>query len=110
MIFKGKNITAFAGIAYPDKFYDSLDEQGAKIVKKISYHDHYIYKENEMLSLAETANKTKSILVSTKKDYVRIPKSYRSLVNTLDGEIIFKDEELVVKILSNIIENHLLKK
>ena len=109
-IFKGKNITAFAGIAYPDKFYDSLDEQGAKIVKKISYPDHYIYTENDMLSLAETANKTKSILVSTKKDYVRIPKSYRSLVNTLDGEIIFKDEELVVKILSNIIENHLLKK
>ena len=31
-IFKGKNITAFAGIAYPEKFFNSLKEQKAKIV------------------------------------------------------------------------------
>ena len=55
----------------------------AKIVKKIIYPDHHIYDENDLLNLAETANKTQSILVSTKKDFVRIPKSYRSLVNSL---------------------------
>ena len=109
-IFKGQNIIAFAGIAYPEKFFESLEEQGAKIVEKISYPDHYIYSENDLLSLAETANKTKSILVSTQKDFVRIPKSYRSLVNTLEGEIIFKNEELLVEILSNVIENHILQK
>ena len=37
-----------------------------------------------MLYLAEQANISKSILVTTKKDYVRIPKSYRSLISTLD--------------------------
>ena len=58
MIFKSQNITAFAGIAYPEKFYQSLSEQGAKIVKEVSYSDHYIYTENDLLSLAETANKT----------------------------------------------------
>ena len=31
------------------------------IVKEIIYPDHYIYTENDILSLAETANKTKSI-------------------------------------------------
>ena len=109
-IFKGQNITAFAGIAYPEKFFKSLEEQGAKIVKEIIYPDHYIYNENDLLSLAETANKTKSILVSTQKDHIRIPKSYRSLVNTLEGEIIFKNEELLVEILSNVIENYILVK
>ena len=59
------------------------------------------------MSLAETANKTKSILVSTKKDYVRIPKSYRSLINTLEGEITFKDENLLVETLSDVIENYI---
>ena len=59
-----------------------------------------------MLSLAETANKTKSILVSTQKDFVRIPKSYRSLINTLEGEIFFENEELIKEILTNVIENH----
>jgi len=109
-IFKGQNITAFAGIAYPEKFFQSLEEQGAKIVKKMSYPDHYIYNENDLLSLAEMANKTKSILVSTRKDYIRIPKSYRSLINTLEGEIIFNDEDSLVKMLSKVIEKKILNR
>ncbi len=104
-IYKNQKVTAFAGIAYPDKFYNSLIEEGAILEKKISYPDHHIFDENDMLNLAETANITKSILVTTKKDYVRIPKSYRSLVSTLNGEIEFEDEKLVIEILSNLIEN-----
>ena len=106
-IFKGQKIIAFAGIAYPQKFFDSLREQGAKIVKEITFPDHHIFDENDLLSLAETANKNQSILVSTQKDFVRIPKSYRTLVNTLDGEINFKNEDLLKEILTNVIENHI---
>ncbi len=104
-IYKNQKVTAFAGIAYPDKFYNSLTEQGAILEKKISYPDHHIFDENDMLHLAETANITKSILVTTKKDFVRIPKSYRSLVSTLDGEIEFEDEKLLIEILGNLLEN-----
>ena len=106
-IFKGQKITAFAGIAYPEKFFNSLREQGAKIVKEVTFPDHHIFDENDLLSLAEIANKTQSILVSTQKDFVRIPKSYRSLVNTLEGEIVFENEELFKEIITNVIENHL---
>ena len=105
-IFKGQRITAFAGIAYPEKFFTSLKEQGARIVKEVTYPDHHIFDENDLLNLAEIANITQSILVSTQKDFVRIPKSYRSLVNTLQGEIIFKNEELIKEIITNVIENH----
>ena len=104
-IFKGKKITAFAGIAFPEKFFNSLRNQGAKVIKEITYPDHHIFEENDLLSLAEIANKNQSILVTTKKDYIRIPKSYRSLVNTLDGEIEFEDEKLIFEILTNVIEN-----
>ncbi len=104
-IYKNQKVTAFAGIAYPEKFYNSLNEQGAILEKKISYPDHHIFDENDMLNLAETANLTKSILVTTKKDFVRIPKSYRSLVSTLDGEIEFEDENLLIEILGNLLEN-----
>lgn len=107
IIFKGQKITAFAGIAYPEKFFNSLRDQGATIVKEITYPDHHIFDENDLLSLAEIANKTKSILVSTQKDFIRIPKSYRSLINTLNGEIEFQNEDLVKEILTNIIENDL---
>ena len=109
-IFKGKDITAFAGIAFPEKFFSSLKQQGAKIVKEITYPDHHIYNENDLLSLAENANKKKSILVTTRKDFIRIPKSYRPIVNTLDGEIIFENEDLLIEILSNVIESFLVEK
>ena len=106
-IFKGQKITAFAGIAYPEKFFNSLRDQGAKISKEVTYPDHHIFDENDLLSLAEIANQTKSILVTTQKDFVRIPKSYRALVNTLEGEIFFDNEDLIKEIISNVIENHL---
>ena len=98
------------GIAYPEKFFKSLKEQGAKIVKEIIYPDHHIYSENDLLSLAENADKTKSILVTTRKDFVRIPKTYRPLINTLDGEIVFEKEEMLTDILSNVIENNFINK
>ena len=105
-IYRGKNVTAFAGIAYPNKFFKALKDQGANIVKELSYPDHYIYNENDLLSLAESANKTKSILVTTLKDFVRIPKTYRPIINTLEGEIIFDDEEILTELLSNVLENY----
>ena len=82
-----------------------MRNQRAKVIKEITYPDHHIFEENDLLSLAEIANKNQSILVTTKKDYIRIPKSYRSLVNTLDGEIEFEDEKLIFEILTNVIEN-----
>lgn len=108
-ILKGQKITAFAGLAYPEKFFKSVEEQGGKIVKKITYPDHHIYDENDLLNLAEIANKTQSILLSTKKDHVRLPKSYHSLVNTLEGEIVFENEDLILEILSNVLENYFSK-
>ena len=105
LILKGQKITAFAGIAYPEKFFNSLLLVKANIVDKISYSDHHIYTENDLLYLAEIANKNNSMLVTTKKDFVRIPKSYRSLVRTIDGFIQLDDEKLLLEILSNLVEN-----
>ena len=75
MMLTGHRITAFAGIAYPEKFFNSLKVVKANIVDKISYSDHHIYNENDLLYLAEIANKNKSILVTTKKiwsEYLKI--------------------------------------
>ena len=109
-IFKGKNVTAFAGIAYPRKFFDTLEDQGAKILEKVTFPDHYIYKENDLLKLIETANNNKSILVTTKKDLIRIPENYQSIIHKLEGEIILKDEELLKKTLTNLLENFIIEK
>ena len=46
-------------------------------------------------------------MIFTQKDFVRIPKSYRALINTLEGEIVFENEDLLKEIIINVIENHL---
>ncbi len=104
-IFKGKEITAFAGIAYPAKFFESLKKQGAKLLKTITFPDHYIYSEKDILKLIEVANNNKSILVTTKKDLVRIPENYQPIIHKLEGEIVLEREDLIKNILVNIIEN-----
>ena len=108
-IFKGKDITAFAGIAYPLKFFETLEQQGAKIKKTITFPDHYIYNENDLLKLVETANNNKSILVTTSKDFVRIPKNYQTIINKLEGEIMIEKEDEFNKVLSKVLENLILK-
>lgn len=105
LMLKGKRVTAFAGIAYPKKFFNSLKLVKANIVDEKSYSDHHIYTEDDLLYLAEIANKNNSILVTTKKDFVRIPKLFRSLVRTIDGFIQLDDEKLLLEILCNLIEN-----
>ena len=57
--------------------------------------------------MEELEKKWTNLIVLLQKDFVRIPKSYHSLVNTLEGEIVFDNEELLLEILSNVVENHL---
>ena len=64
------NVIAFAGIGYPEKFFDNVP---AKIVEKISYPDHYQYTDNDIKDLIERANKKNAKLLTTEKDWVRIP-------------------------------------
>jgi len=109
-IFKGKNITAFAGIAYPTKFFDTLEDEGAKILKKITFPDHYIYNEEDLLNLVEIANNNKTILVTTQKDFIRIPENYKSIIHKLEGEIKLEEESLLKEILANVLENYIFNK
>ena len=105
-----KNITAFAGIAYPTKFFDTLEDEGAKILKKITFPDHYIYNEEDLLNLVEIANNNKTILVTTQKDFIRIPENYKSIIHKLEGEIKLEEESLLKEILANVLENYIFNK
>ena len=109
-IFKGKNVTAFAGIAFPAKFFETLRQQGAKILKTVNFPDHYIYDENDLLKLVEIANNNQSILVTTTKDFLRIPENYKTIIHKLEGEIVLKNEDVLQKVLSDILEKKIFEK
>ena len=80
-------IIAFAGIGYPKKFFDKLKN----VVYKKSYSDHYQYTDDDIKQLFALAEKYNAKLVTTEKDWVRLPENvrrtikYAALDTVIDG-------------------------
>lgn len=91
--FKGKKVIAFAGIGRPRKFFDSLEESGAEIVKEYMFGDHYSYKDSDLAEIISEAKKEKAIIVTTEKDWVRLNPKYKDLVKYLEIELSFSNKD-----------------
>ncbi len=69
----GTPLVAFAGIGYPEKFFTRL----TNVVLKKAFADHYQYNEKDINSLLDLAKKYNAKLITTEKDWVRLPKNIR---------------------------------
>lgn len=94
---------AFAGIGRPNKFFDHLKRAGADVVDGLGYADHYAYKDTDMMDLLELSGEYDAKLITTEKDYVRIPKSFRRHVTAWPVAAEFEDELTLRRILHPII-------
>jgi tetraacyldisaccharide 4'-kinase len=63
----------FAGIARPEKFFDTLRANGARLIDTRSFPDHCRYSERQARSLLQVAKQHNAMLVTTEKDWVRLP-------------------------------------
>ncbi|MBR5354688.1 MAG: tetraacyldisaccharide 4'-kinase [Alphaproteobacteria bacterium] len=68
---KNTHVVAFAGIGYPDKFFDNVP---CKVVERIYFPDHYQYGDEDIKKLIDLAAKKNAKLLTTEKDWVRLPK------------------------------------
>lgn len=71
-VLKGKRVLAFAGIARPRKFFDSLSKSGAKLAEGVDFPDHHVFTKADCERLLAAARHHKAKLVTTEKDHVRI--------------------------------------
>lgn len=97
-----KNYVAFAGIAYPSKFFDSLKMIGIKVVKTIGFPDHYKYEDGDIEELQRTARQFNAELVTTEKDIVKINKDISVLKMMLE----FDNAESATKIIRDVNEKN----
>lgn len=66
-------LLAFAGIGRPQKFYDSLCAAGATLADTASFPDHHPFTRSEIERLADLAESHGATLITTQKDWVRLP-------------------------------------
>jgi tetraacyldisaccharide 4'-kinase len=65
---------AFAGIADPMQFFDSLEKCGVQLVATLAFPDHTDYGEEEIAAIAKLKRSSRAdYLITTAKDAVKVP-------------------------------------
>ncbi|HEV2364765.1 MAG TPA: tetraacyldisaccharide 4'-kinase [Caulobacteraceae bacterium] len=91
---------AFAGIAKPWKFAEALEAAGCDLVGFAALGDHRIPSEAWLRKLERRAARLQAGLITTEKDWVRLPDSWRRRIRPWPVEIQFDDEAAVDALLS----------
>ncbi len=75
--FIKQKVIAFAGIAQPEKFFFTLHNAGINPIEELAFADHQNYSPTQLALLTDKAEEQGAILMTTAKDYVKMPKSFR---------------------------------
>tara|TARA_Y100000385_G_scaffold193244_1_gene199856 strand:+ start:87 stop:1073 length:987 start_codon:yes stop_codon:yes gene_type:complete len=91
MPWQGLPVFAFAGIAHPEKFFNTLRDLGANILGCEALSDHEPLSLPLMKRLAAKAHSLNAQLVCTEKDAARLPAQYQTDVLALPVRLAIKD-------------------
>ncbi|HSQ97152.1 MAG TPA: tetraacyldisaccharide 4'-kinase [Rickettsiales bacterium] len=94
-----KKYLAFCGIGRCEKFFNSLKKANYDIKKEISYEDHHKYTEEELKNIMTEAKKESCKIITTSKDWVKLPKKYREKINILEIEIKFYNNDTFTELI-----------
>lgn len=83
----GKPVIAFAGIGRPEKFFETLECLNCDLRGRHPFADHHMYNDHEIMILADKADKLKAQLVTTAKDFVRLPDHLQALVASIEVDL-----------------------
>jgi tetraacyldisaccharide 4'-kinase len=101
--FPGVRVVAFAGIGRPAKFFASLHQAGAELAGTHPFPDHHPFRDGELARLRAEAERGGALLVTTAKDWVRLPEGARDGIDVLDVEISWADPPAVTRLLSGVL-------
>ncbi len=99
-------VIAFCGIGFPQKFYKSLKDLSVDLIATETFSDHYKYTEKDLERLHALARDHQAVLVTTRKDFVKIPPSWQKHLHVLDISIQFEDFEGIYRFILEVLDRH----
>ena len=95
-------LVAFAGLARPEKFFDTLEAAGADLRDAVPFPDHHLYTLDDFALLASLADDRDARLITTEKDAARLSPAQREGVAVLPVTARFEDEAALDALLAPI--------
>jgi tetraacyldisaccharide 4'-kinase len=97
---EGRQLVAFAGIGRPSKFFDMLTQAGMAVVGTYGFADHQLYTGHRLARLQAVAARAGALLVTTPKDFARIPASARGMIVPVSVALAWEDEAVLTGLLA----------
>ncbi|MDR3553321.1 MAG: tetraacyldisaccharide 4'-kinase [Syntrophobacteraceae bacterium] len=86
----GRKAVAFAGIAAPESFFDDLRKEGIEVCRSFDFPDHHRYTSEDLRQIVSCASRlTAGLIVTTAKDFTRLPPFLQELVAVAEMGIDF---------------------
>ena len=86
---------AFAGIGRPQKFFDMLkNDLKLNVVDEAEFADHHNYSGSEIKELQGAAKEYNAKLITTEKDFVKLPKDFAAQVDCVQIELQFENKDI----------------
>ena len=89
----------FSGIGNPEDFKELLIKNNFVVKKEIIFPDHYKFKINDFIKIINTANNEGLEILTTEKDYMKIPDKFRKKINFINLNLIIEKESQLIELL-----------
>ena len=99
-INKNDKYLIFSGIGNPKSFEKILKNNKFKIIDKEIFPDHYTYTDKDLSNIVKRAKKYNASILTTEKDYVKIPPKYKRYIKYLKLKLIIHNEQKFMKFIN----------
>ena len=91
----------FSGIGNPQNFKKILENSNFKIVNEIKFPDHYNYLKSDLEKIIDIAIKNNLKILTTEKDYVKIPNNFKSKIGYVEIDLDLLNETEIINYIEN---------
>ena len=100
-----KSVIGFAGIGRPRKFLETLKTLNVEIQDFVPFPDHHKFRNSEIEDLIRRASETGAQLVTTTKDFVRLPPNTKNSIIAMDIELNWANQNQIKALLEQVLGN-----